>query len=385
MILHVDMDAFFASVEQQADPRIRGKPVLVCGSPEGRSVVAAASYEARASGVHAGMPLGRARRLCPDAILVPGNPTKYVSISLALLELFKSYSPLVEPFSIDEAFLDFRGTDHDGEAAASAAALALQAEVESRFALTCSVGLGPNKLVAKMGSSLMKPRGFTRLEVEGFRRKFWAEATTVLWGVGEETGKALLGLGIRTIGDLAHAQESLLSATFGVNGPRMRWAAWGEDESQVVPYYRGTPNKSMGHEHTLDRDEDDPDALEGLVVALADQATRRMRKEGYVGRVVVLKLRLADFTTRLRQRALAEFTDESRIVSRVARSLLWGNWGGQPVRLLGISVAGLVQWSGTTPDALFVEDHQYRRMVQAVDGVRDRFGEDALFPAASIR
>lgn len=384
MILHVDMDAFFASVEQLADPRLRGRPVLVCGAPEGRSVVAAASYEARPAGVHAGMPLARARRLCPQAVLVPGDPSKYVSLSLSLLESFKRYSPQVEPFSIDEAFLDFRGTVHDGEAAA-AAARALQAEVERRFSLTCSVGLGPNKLVAKMGSSLMKPRGFTWLTVEGFRQRFWPEPVQTLWGVGEETAKALEALGVRTVGDLAHAQPERLAELFGVNGPRLGAAARGEDESPVTPYHQGIPNKSMGHEHTLDRDESDPDVLEGLVVGLSDRVARRMRREGYVGRVVVVKLRRHDFSTRIRQRALLEFTDEERVISRQARALLWANWGGQPLRLVGVSVAGLVQWAGEPQGALFAGDRRYRRMVGAVDRVRDRFGEEALFLAAAMR
>jgi len=384
VILHVDMDAFFAAVEQLADPRLRGQPVLVCGSPEGRSVVAAASYEARPAGVRAGMPVARARRLCPGAVLVPGDPAKYVSLSLSLLELFKRYSPQVEPFSIDEAFLDLRGTAGDGEAAVRVAR-ALQAEVERKFSLTCSVGLGPNKLIAKMGSSLMKPRGFARLTQEGFRQRFWPEPAPVLWGVGEETAKALAAIGVRTIGDLAHAPEGLLSRVFGVNGPRLRWAARGEDESPVVPYHQGIPNRSMGHEHTLDRDESDPDTIEGLVVGLSDRVCRRLRQEGYVGRVVVLKLRLADFTTRLRQRGLADYTDEERSVSRAARALLWANWAGQPLRLMGVTVAGLVKWSGGPPEPLFAEDRQYRRMVGAVDRVRDRFGEEALFLAAAMR
>lgn len=384
MILHVDMDAFFAAVEQLADPRLRGKPVLVCGSPEGRSVVAAASYEARPSGVRAGMPVGRARRLCPGAILVPGDPVKYVSLSLSLLELFKRYSPQVEPFSIDEAFLDLSGTVGDGEAA-TRLARALQAEVQRKFSLTCSVGLGPNKLVAKMGSSLRKPRGFTRLTTEGFRQRFWPEPVQVLWGVGEETAKALAAIGVRTIGDLAHAPEGQLARVFGVNGPRLRWAARGEDTSPVVPYHVGIPNKSMGHEHTLDRDEADPDALEGLVLALADRVARRLRLEGYLGRVVVLKLRLADFTTRLRQRSLADYTDEVRTVARAARSLLWESWAGQPVRLVGVTAAGLVKWAGAAPEPMFAEDRQYRRMVGAVDRVRDRFGEEALVLAAAMR
>src|SRR5438128_189330 len=235
MILHVDMDAFFAAVEQREDPRIRGKPVLVCGDPERRSVVAAASYEARPSGVRSGMPIGEARRLCPQAICVPGNPSKYVAVSLQLLELFKRVAPQVEPMSIDEAFLDLRGTSHDDRAAASVAR-ELQEQVRSRFALTCSVGLGPNKLVAKMGATLEQQNGFTSLTLEGFRQRFWPEPVDALWGIGSRTASALQKLGIDSIGDLAQAAENLLSATFGINGPRMRYAARGEDESAVIPY-----------------------------------------------------------------------------------------------------------------------------------------------------
>jgi DNA polymerase-4 len=384
MILHVDMDAFFASVEQLSDPRLRGKPVLVCGDPDGRSVVAAASYEARPSGVRAGMPVRQALQLCPQAVLVPGDPTKYVSLSLRLLELFKRFTPLVEPMSIDEAFLDFQGTAFDGESA-SRAARSLQKEVEDQFSLTCSVGLGPNKLVAKMGSSLMKPKGFTLLTLEGFQRRFWPEEVQVLWGVGSETTKVLHHLGIHTIGDLANASQGILAKTFGVNGPRLHFAARGEDVSPVIPYFQGIPNKSMGHEHTLDQDEIEIEALQALIVQLSDQVTRRMRKEGYVGRIVVLKLRYSDFTTRVRQRALENFTDEERVVSRWGRWLLRANWKGEPVRLVGVSVAELLPWRGGAEGALFASDRKYRRMVGAVDRARDRFGESSLVRAAAMR
>lgn len=384
MILHVDMDAFFASIEQRDDPRIRGKPVLVCGA-DTRSVVAAASYEARPFGVHAGIPVTRARRLCPQAILVPGNPAKYVAASLRVFQICKRYTPLVEPTSIDEAFLDFAGTSHDGDRAGQAAR-SLQEEVEKEFSLTCSVGIGPNKLVAKMASSLMKPRGFTWLTVEGFRNRFWPEPTDAMWGVGEKTARALELLGIRTIGDLARAPECALSHAFGVNGPRLRYAARGEDETPVIPYFQGVPNKSMGHEHTLDEDVGDLACLERWIVSLSDQVTRRMRKEDYVGRVVVLKLRYSDFTTFLRQRALRRYTDEERVVSRVARSLLRAEWSGRSVRLIGVSVAGLESGrSGSDPIPLFAQDRRYRRIVKAVDRARDRFGETVLVRAAALR
>jgi DNA polymerase-4 len=384
VILHVDMDAFFASVEQRSDPRLLGKPVLVCGDPDGRSVVAAASYEARPYGVHAGMPLGAAKKLCPMAVLVPGDPTKYVALSHRILEILKSVSPVVEPMSIDEAFIDLKGTVHDGEGAPRAAR-DLQRRVEDRFSLTCSIGLGPNKLIAKMGSSLQKPRGFTALTVESYRKKFWPEPVAALWGIGAQTAVALGKLGIRTLGDLAHAREDLLSATFGVNGPRLRYAALGEDESPVTPYYEGIPNKSMGHEHTLSRNEDRIEPLEDLIVTLSDQVTRRMRKECYVGRTVVLKIRTADFNTRTRQHGLEEHTDEERIVTRWARTLLRAHWNGKPVRLLGVSVSELVTWKGAAPRDLFASDRRYRKMVNAVDRARDRFGESSLLRASALR
>jgi DNA polymerase IV len=384
VILHVDMDAFFASVEQRSDPRLLGKPVLVCGDPDGRSVVAAASYEARPYGVRAGMPVGQARRLCPHAELVPGDPSKYVALSHRILDLLKAFSPMVEPMSIDEAFLDLGGTTHDGERA-PAAALELQRRIENRFSLTCSVGLGPNKLIAKMGSSLHKPRGFTALTVEQYRKHFWPEPVSALWGIGEQTAAALRRIGIHTLGDLAHAPETLLSATFGVNGPRLRYAARGEDESTVVPYFQGVASKSMGHEHTLERDEEHREALEALIVTLADQVTRRMRKECYLGRTVVLKIRTSDFKTRTRQHALEAYTDEPRTVAHWARCLLRAHWNGRAVRLLGVTMAELVSWKGAAHQPLFASDRRYRKMVKAVDRARDRFGESALLRAVSLR
>ena len=384
MILHVDMDAFFASVEQRSDPRLLGRPVLVCGDPDGRSVVAAASYEARPYGVRAGMPVVEARRLCPHATLVPGDPSKYVALSHRILEQLKEFSPLVEPMSIDEAFLDLKGTTHDGERAPGAAR-ELARRIESCFSLTCSIGLGPNKLIAKMGSSIHKPRGFTALTIESYRKHFWPMPASTLWGIGDQTSEALRRIGIVTLGDLAHAPEALLSATFGVNGPRLRFAARGEDESQVVPYFEGVANKSMGHEHTLDRDEENREALEALVVTLSDQVTRRMRKECYLGRTVVLKIRTSDFKTRTRQHALEEHTDEPRAVSHWARMLLRAHWNGKPVRLLGVTMSELVPWKGAMHRPLFAEDRRYRKMVKAVDRARDRFGESALLRAVSLR
>jgi DNA polymerase-4 len=383
MFLHIDMDAFYAAVEQRTDPRLMGKPVLVCGEPGTRSVVAAASYEARPFGVRAGMSVGEAIRRCPDAVLVPGNPTKYVSLSLRLLEQFKSISPMVEPMSIDEAFLDLRGTPNDGPGALPAARR-VQSEVERQFQLSCSVGIGPNRLIAKMASCIRKPRGITSLTKAGFCDHYWDKGVSALWGVGEKTKSALGGLGIATVGELARADRGDLKKAFGINGPRLRQAARGEDETELVPYFDGVVNKSMGHEHTLARDVADPASLQRLLLRLSDQVTRRMRREGYVGRVVAVRLRDSHFVTRIRQRALAEYTDGTREVYLTAQKLWRDNWRGEPLRLLGVSVSSLLRNNAINVGYLFAEERMRRDMTQSIDLVRDHFGEESLLPAASL-
>jgi len=206
-----------------------------------------------------------------------------------------------------------------------------------------------------------------------------------LWGIGEQTVAALVRLGVVTVGDLAHQPEARLAAAFGVNGPRMKVAAWGEDTAPIVPYYEGVDAKSMGHEFTLLVDERDPAVLEGLLVRLADQVARRMRREDYRGRIVVLKIRYADFTTVLRQRALSEFVDDDRTIFRVARRLLRENLGPRPVRLVGLTCGGLQRPNGVEQDALFVADRRARRLLRGVDRVRDRWGERAVMRAAALR
>lgn len=386
MILHVDMDAFFAAVEQASNPRLIGRPVVVCGDPDRRGTVATASYEARTFGVHAGMPTGEARRLCPGGVFLEGQPEKYRSISVYLLELYKRVTPMVEPFSIDEAFLDLAGTAYDSDAASAAgAARTIQRWTSERLGLSATVGIGPNKLIAKMASGIDKPRGLTWLDQDAFRRRFWPQPVNALWGIGEQTAAALGRLGMRTIADLAHFPEERLAGAFGVNGPRMKVAAWGEDPSPVVPYYEGVDARSMGHEFTLLTDLRDSEVLEGLLVRLSDQVARRMRKEGYQGRVVVLKLRYADYETVLRQRALAEFTDDETVVQAVARRLFRENRDRRAVRLLGVSVAGLLKPHGVEQPSIFERDRRARALTRQIDRVRDLYGERAVLRAAALR
>jgi len=348
--------------------------------------VATASYEARAFGVTSGMATGEARRLCPQGVFVEGDPGKYRSISLYLLELYKKLTPAVEPFSIDEAFLDLAGTPYGADrSTAERAGRTVQRWVSERLGLSASIGLGPNKLIAKMAAGVEKPAGLTLLDEEAFRRRWWPQPVETLWGIGAQTARALERLGVVTVGDLAHQPEERLAAAFGVNGPRMKVAAWGEDTAPIVPYYEGIDAKSMGHEFTLLADERDPAVLEGLLVRLCDQVARRMRREDYRGRIVVLKIRYADFTTVLRQRALAGFVDDERTLFTVARRLLRENLAPRPVRLVGVTCGGLEKPHGVEQDALFLADRRARHLTRGVDRVRDRWGERAVMRAAALR
>jgi DNA polymerase-4 len=383
MILLVDMDAFFASVEQAHHPHLRGQPVIVCGDPSRRGVVTAASYEARPSGVRAGMPLQEARRLCPGAHFVEGDPEKYVAISLALLNLYLSLTPDVEPFSVDEAFLAIGRAGATPEDVRVVAA-DLQRQIEERFTLTASIGIGPNKLVAKMAAGVEKPRGLTALDEEGFRLVFWPCQVQSMWGVGPQLAARMRSLGITTVGELAHAPDSALKAAFGIIGPQLRDAAWGKDDTPLTPYHQGVEAKSMGHEVTLSDDCDDPAFLEGTLLRLSDQVARRLRAEGYVGRTVCVKLRDHRFATIMRQRVLPDFTADHRQVFETARGLWREHWRGGPLRLVGVTVSSLERAIPSGQTELFEPELRATRLREALDRVRDRLGEASLVPAGSL-
>jgi len=382
MILLIDMDAFFASVEQAHHPHLRGVPVMVCGDPSRRGVVTAASYEARPFGVRAGMPLGEARRLCPQAHYVEGNPDKYVALSVKLLDLYLSISPDVEPFSVDEAFLQL--ARHGSLAEAREIARGLQAEIDRRFSLGASVGVGPSKLVAKMASGVQKPRGLTAMDVPAFQRHFWPLDVQELWGVGPKLAARMRSLGITTVGELAHAPTALLKGNFGIIGPQLKEAAAGHDETPIVPCHRGVEPKSMGHEVTLPEDSSSIPFLEGTLLRLSDQVARRLRSDRMAGRVVCVKLRNHRFETMLRQRVLSEHTRESRRVFEVARTLWRENWDGGPLRLIGVTVSDLEPTEGGGQTELFASDLRSQTLTAALDRVRDRLGEASIVPAGAL-
>lgn len=383
MILLVDMDAFFASVEQAHHPHLRGRPVIVCGDPGRRGVVTAASYEARPFGVRAGMPLAEARRLCPHAEYVSGNPEKYVALSLRLLEFYLTVTPDVEPFSVDEAFLAVGKVGGTLEEAYAIAA-GIQSGIRDRFGLAASIGVGPNKLIAKMASGVSKPAGLTMLDIHGFRTHFWPQPARELWGIGPQLGDRLAALGVHTLHDLAHHPPGILKEAFGIIGPQLREAANGHDETPLIPYHQGVDPKSMGHEVTLPADSRDPAALEGTLLRLSDQVARRLRGEGWMGRTVALKLRDHRFVTHMRQRSRVTPTADHAQIYALARTLWHELWDGEPVRLIGVSVSNLTRIQAGDQVELFSTGEKSVRLREALDRVRDKLGEASVVPAGAL-
>jgi DNA polymerase-4 len=394
--MHLDMDSFFASVEEKLNPRLKGQPILV-GGTERRGVVASASYAARPFGIRAGMPMAEAKRLCPHAVFVEGNPQKYVHTSLQVLDVLKSFTPAVEPFSIDEAFFDLTQVPYPGKPSpeerdpavildsAIPVATAIQRAVLRRVGLTATIGVASCKYVAKMASGVQKPRGLTVLTQERYRERFWKRGVQELWGIGEKTRVALEKLGIRTIGQLAKFPREFLTFHFGLNGEHMQEAALGRDETPVIPYYEGIPVKSMGHEVTLSQDVSDREVLAAQLLRLSDMVGRRLRADHYLGRIVSVKIRDAKFRTTVRQRALPSVMDDEHEIFHTASLLLAEHWDGRPLRLIGVSVSGLVSAEGYFQPSLFGEDQHRRKMLEAVDSLRDKFGDGALVKAGVLR
>ena len=387
-ILHLDLDAFYASVEQLDDPALRGKPVVVGGSSR-RGVVCAASYEARRFGVRSAMPTARAHRLCPDAIFLPPRFDRYTEISRRVFGIYGEYTPLVEPLSLDEAFLDvtasraLRGTGRD-------IALAIKGKVRERCGLAVSAGIAEVKMAAKIATDLGKPDGLVEVPVGGVRAFLAPLPVGRLWGVGEVTEAALRRIGVATIGDLAALPETAVAAVVGTNGARhLRTLARGEDPRDVVP---DEAAKSVGSEETFDDDVTDPRVLERTVLAHAIEVGRRLRAHGQRGRTVTLKITYAGFTQITRRTTLPQPTDDDRAIYEAARSQLDRIEAGRPVRLAGVSVSGLGGEAGAvrsqlelfapaTPGPGSSAEPRRRALNAALDSLRDRFGESSVRPA----
>ena len=385
-IIHIDMDAFFASVEQKVDPSLRGKPVMVCGGLNTRTVVAAASYEAREYGVHAGMSLAVARVKCPGGIFIEGDPQKYIYTSIRLNDVYREFTHLVEEFSIDESFLDVADVA-DRYGGVVELARQLKARVFERFGLTCSVGIGPNKILAKTASKLEKPDGLTVLAREDIPTRFQSLPVGKLYGVGEETAKKLEILGVRTIGQLARIPVPALKKVFGVIGELLHDAANGIDESPVLTAEEQPPAKSIGNEYTFQSDTRDDEVIHSVLLGLCSKVARRLRKGGHAGRTVTLKVRFADFNTISRGRTLEDYMDLDKEIFDVAREVLAKVQRQKAIRLLGVSVSNLTHTPPEKQRSLFDYSFwkKYKKVIESVDKARDKYGERAIVWAALIK
>ena len=371
-ILHVDLDAFFAAVEQRDRPELRGRPVIVGGDPRGRGVVSAASYEARRFGVHSAMSLREAVRRCPDGVFLPVDGRRYQIASRDVMAILRRFTPAVEPISIDEAFLDVtasRALFGDG----ARIARRIKAAVREDVGLTASVGVAATKLVAKIASDLRKPDGLV-IVPPGTEEAFLAPLPiSRLWGVGGKTATALADYGVRTIGDLAALAPDLVVRRFGKHGGSLVDRARGIDDD---PVHEGDPAKSVGHEHTFDADTSDIEVIERTILGMADGVAGRLRSAGVRASTIAVKIRDSSFRTITRQRTLAEPTDMTEPIFRAAMDLARPEVRGIRVRLVGVSASNLGDREQLGRFEL--DDPRRRAAIEAADRVRRRYGEDAV-------
>ncbi|MDR3562157.1 MAG: DNA polymerase IV [Negativicutes bacterium] len=369
-IVHVDMDAFFAAVEQRDNPALLGKPVIVGGLGR-RGVVATASYEARHFGVHSALSMVEARRRCPHGVFLAGDHRKYGRVALEIQRILAEFSPLVEPLSLDEAFLDVTGMEWlypDPEEIARR----IKVQIKTELGLVVSAGVAANKFMAKLASDWGKPDGLVVVE-PGSESEFLKDMpVSRLWGVGEKAAKSLQAVGINTIGQLACADRYLLDKIFGNSADHFRALSQGRDDRLVI--CEQAP-KSIGNEVTFEQDMYKPEDIRACLLALAQKVGRRLRKSGYAGRTVNVKLRFASFKTITRARTLSEATCLDETIYETVGDIIPSLPLPEGVRLLGVTVSGLQAWGGGQM-TLFSEVADKRTKVSAaVDGLKDRFGD----------
>ncbi|MGN9808705.1 DNA polymerase IV [Micromonospora sp. BQ11] len=380
-VLHVDMDAFFASVEVRARPELRGRAVVVGGIGP-RGVVSSASYEARRYGVRSAMPTMRARALCPHAVFLPPDFPAYSAASRAVMQIFRDVTPLVEPLSLDEAFLDVAGARRlFGPPAAIARRI--RERVTAEEGLTCSVGVAPSKFVAKLGSTRAKPDGLLVVPADRVLDFLHPLPVSALWGVGERSAETLRRLGLTTIGDLAEAPYGMLRKALGEASARhLHELAWGRDPRRVSPEQ---VEKSIGAEVTFDNDVADPVEIRRALLALSEKVGVRLRRAGQVGRTVSLKVRMADFRTVSRSRTLGVPTDVAREMFDTAWALYTALDPGERIRLVGVRAEGLAPAADTPRQlTLGAPERGWREAEAAADAAAARFGRSVIGPASLL-
>lgn len=379
-IIHLDLDAFFASVEELLDPAIMGQPILVGGDPQGRGVVASASYAARAYGVHSAMPMSQALRLCPQAIVRSGRHSLYADYSHQVMTILAKYTPSLEQISIDEAFLDVSGTERlfgpVGELARR-----IQQRIQLELSLPASLGVAGNKLVAKIASTLSKPHGLLIVPVGEEAAFLEPLPVERLWGVGETTARHLHTYGIQTIGQLATQPLPRMKTLFGAAAEEMHRRALGIDDSPVTSDWQ---RKSVSQERTFSRDMGDLQELRQSLLSMSETVASYLRRDGECARVVVLKLRYPDFRTITRRVTLAQPSDLTEVLYEQAAQLLQREWkNGMRVRLLGVGATGLThaRQLGLFSD----ETERLGKLSQTVDKIRDKYGKNAIRRASLLK
>ena len=379
-ILHVDMDAFYASVELLDHPELLGRPVIV-GHRSARSVVTAATYEARRYGVNSAMPMALALRRCPQAVVLEPHFERYAHYSREVMRILGDVTPHVEQLSVDEAFLDVAGAYRLLGSSWRIGTL-LRERVYAETGLRCSAGAASTKFVAKLASGRAKPDGLLVVPADATVAFLHPLPVSALWGVGGKSEEVLVRLGLRTIGDLAHAPREMLRRALGDAGAeRLHELSWGRDPRPVAP---GREEKSIGHETTFETDATDVAELHRVLLQLADGVGQRLRRAGVMARTVALKLRFEDFTTISRSRTLPEPTDLGRRLYEEARALYdQANAGGRPVRLIGVRAEQLT--GEVAALGLWDDDEDWREAEQAVDAIVERFGSGAVRPASLLR
>jgi len=385
-VFHLDMDAFFVSVEELYDPSLKGKPVVVGGRPNARGVVSAASYAARKFGVHSAMPLRTASKLCPHAIFVDGHPDRYRLYSQKVRAILHNFTPLVEMASIDEAYLDMTGTERLLGPPLRAAHRLHQA-IRDETKLNCSIGIGTSRLVAKICSDQAKPNGVLWISPGDEAQYLAPFDVRKIPGVGKRTEEALHACGIRKIGDLARLDEDFLESRFGKWGLALAGKSRGHDAGGYFDSAIGVDEdpKSISHEHTYNDDTANSSEIDATIAHLSEKVGRRLREAGLYARVVQIKLRYSDFTTFTRARTLPQPTNLDTEILTESRSLFHKNWTKGKVRLIGVQVSGFEHSEGQTSLLAQPERDRWSKALTAADLLRDRFGDSSVSLGSSLQ
>lgn len=378
-ILHVDMDAFFASVTERDHPELKGKAVVIGAGVRG--VVTSANYEARKFGIKAAMPVGRAQRLAPHAIFIPPDHKRYSEVSEHIMEIFHSFTPLVEPISLDEAFLDVTKAKRllgDGRAIATA----IRAKVEAQEGITCSVGIASSKFIAKLASQHCKPNGILEITDDRVLTFLHPLPVSALWGVGPKTNEALERLGLHTVGDIAQTPEQTLIRALGqAAGQSLYELAWGRDDRDVIPE---EPDKSISAAETFDRDIDDPEIIAKEILRMCERASSRMRERSLFAKTITLKIRFADFTTINRSKTLPLPIDTTHEIYEIAKGLYEAlSIGRARIRLVGVSLENL-HTDSHEQLILGARESSWRELQGGIDAAKARFGSDSVRPGRLI-